>query len=231
MACLFIAVGISSCGNGNSNVVNPSSANTKLIVINASPDVGPLTAFVNNVQLGSNSNLSISRTFFKYTTLSSYYGINSGIVPIQIRTDHNVGLITIPDSTIQANVSYSIFLTGLFSTNTLKTIFVADTSSIPALGRGKIRFINASPGTPAFDLSANGTPAFSKIPYLGFSNYIELPAGTYDFKVTANGTPNSTLVELPLTTIQDGRLYTIYTKGLVGRTDSAALSLTVIINK
>lgn len=67
--------------------------------------------------------------------------------------------------------------------------------------------------------------------YKKVSGYVEVPAGIYDFKITATGAPASVLTDLSRITVQDGKLYTLFTKGLVGRTDTAALSLNVITNK
>jgi hypothetical protein len=229
MAWLFIAPVLSSCSS-NSNVVNPSSTTTRLLVVNASPDAGPLTAFVNNIQLGNSGNVLALRTYFRYAAIPSYYGIGNGYITMQLRTDHNIGLTT-DTATIVVNKSYSLFLVGLNSIDSLSTIFTADTSKLPPLGSGKIRFINASPRTPALSLSANGTSAFANIAFKQVSPYIQIPVGTYDFKVTATGAPTNVLTDLPLTTVQDGRLYTLYTRGLVGRTDTAALNLSVITNQ
>jgi hypothetical protein len=76
----------------------------------------------------------------------------------------------------------------------------------------------------------NGTKVFNSIAYKGVSTYQQVPAGIYDFKIFATGT-TSVLVDVPLITIQDGRLYTLFTHGLTGRTDTAAIGAAVITNK
>jgi len=60
---------------------------------------------------------------------------------------------------------------------------------------------------------------------------VQMPAGIYDFKIYATGAPGSVLVDVPLITIQDGRLYTLFTYGLTGRTDTAAIGAKVITNR
>lgn len=219
-----------SCSNSN-NVVNPGIGSTKLVVVNTSPDKGPVTAYINNVQLGNSNTYLATRTFFTYnTTTPIYYGIGTGNLVLQLRDANNVNLIT--DSLITtSNTGYSLFLVGLASVDSLTSILVPDTSGIPTLGRGKVRFINTSSRTPGLDVYANGTLAFTKITYKKVSRYIELPAGIYDFKLNATGAPASVLVDLPRITVQDGKLYTLYTKGLVGRTDTSAISLNVITNR
>lgn len=225
---VFIVPVITSCG-GSGNIINPTGTTTKLAIINTSPDAGPVSAVINNIPLGATSAVTASRTYFRYSTTPAYYSVNYGTLTIQLRA-YPTATLTSEVDTIISNKSYSIFLVGLRSIDSLATIFTVDTSSVPTQGRGKIRFINASPRTPALDLSANGTLAFTKIPYKKVSAYIEVPAGIYDFKITATGTPTSILTDLPRITVQDGKLYTLFTKGLVGRTDTAALSLNIITN-
>ncbi len=218
-----------ACNNATA-VVNPGNNSTKLVIVNASPDEGPVTAYINNLQLGNTSTYLTTRTYFTYATTPVYYGIGTGDLVFQLRDNNNNNLVT--DSvTTASNTGYTLFLVGLASVDSLSNIIVADTSAVPALGRGKVRFINASPRTSALDIYANGTLAFTKMTYKKVSNYIELPAGIYDFKMTATGAPSSVLVDLPRTTVQDGKYYTLYTKGMVGRTDSAAITLNVITNR
>jgi hypothetical protein len=236
MLCAMVAAVFSSC-NGASTAVSPSSSSTKLLVVNASPDAGWLLAYINNLQIGTNSSqitTATTQTYFKYSSVPTYYGVGSGSLLLQLRSaSSQLNLVSITDS-IKSGINYSLFCVGLASVDSVSYIFTVDTdklSSTITYGRGKIRFINASPRTPALSLTANGTTAFSGITYKKISDYVEIPAGNYDFKVTATGAPNSSLVDLPLTTVQNGHLYTIFTKGLVGRTDTAAISLNVITNK
>lgn len=223
---MFMAVvAMASCNANSGGVVNPSAATTKISVINASPDVGPVI-----VAVGGGTRLG---TYFRYPYASSYYSVSNGPENIQLRDNKNITLITRND-TLAVNTSYTLFLTGInassVSTESLSSMLVADTSATPALGSGKVRFINVSPRTPGLDVTANGTKVFSGVIYKGKSNYVQVPAGIYDFKIYAAGS-SSVLVDVPLITIQDGRLYTLFTHGLTGRTDTAAIGAAVIINK
>jgi hypothetical protein len=170
-----------------------------------------------------------------YGVPSGYVYLNSLATPLQIRatrqTSANESLIIFQkDTALRVNTRYSIFITGLLSDNTRSTIFVTDTDAAPTLGRGKVRFINAAARSVNVDVYANGTAAFKNQGFKAVTKFLELPAGIYDFKVyTANTT--TVLYDMPNTTIQDGRLYTLYTQGVVGRTDSAAFKAAMIINR
>jgi len=215
-----------SCGK--TAAVAASSSTTKLCIVDASPDLLPMQIYIGSLQLGTVGK------FFNYPTITSYYPVFSGEQVIQLR-NHNLISVFYVDSVLKDNRNYSLFVTGLASAtlhaDTLTYILTTDYSAIPKLGYGKIRFVNASPRTAGLDVTANGTSAFSNIIYKGVSSYIEVPAGIYAFKINATATPASALTTLSNITVQDGRLYTLYTRGLVGRTDSAAFTAAVITNQ
>lgn len=50
-----------------------------------------------------------------------------------------------------------------------------------------IRIFHASPGAPAVDIYANGTPIVKNLPYKGFTQYLPLPAGNYNITVYPSG--------------------------------------------
>jgi hypothetical protein len=215
-----------SCGK--TAAVAASSSTTKLCIVDASTDLLPMQIYIGNLQLGTVGK------FFNYPIITSYYPIYSGEQLIQVR-DHNQASVLYADSILRDNRNYTFFVTGLASAtapaDALTYIMTTDYSTIPTIGYGKIRFVNASPRTAGLDVSANGTPAFSNIIYKGVSPYIQVPAGIYAFKINATATPASALTTLSNITVQDGRLYTLYTRGLVGRTDSAAFTAAVITNQ
>jgi len=215
-----------SCGK--TAAVAASSSTTKLCIVDASPDLLPMQIYLGSLQLGTQGK------FFNYPTITNYYPVFSGEQVIQLR-NHNQASVFYVDSILHDNRSYTLFVTGLASAtapaDAVTYILTTDYSAIPRLGYGKIRFVNASPRTSGLDVAANGTLAFSNIAYKGVSPYVEVPAGIYAFKINATATPASALTTLSNVTVQDGRLYTLYTRGLVGRTDSAAFTAAVISNQ
>jgi hypothetical protein len=231
----FIAAAylLSACSNSNS--VSPAGSTTKIVVVNTSPDVGPLALFLNNLQLGGTTASTIAgRTWFRYSTTPTYYTISTDSILFQLQT-YPYKVISKLDAyhKTKGNTSYTLFVMGIASIDSLSTVFTEDTTKVPSTSPGiaKIRFINASPRTPAVDVTINGSTGFVKIPYKGVSGYVSLPAGMYEFKMSATGSTNATLNTLSRVTVLDGKLYTLYSKGLVGRTDSAAISLNIITQK
>jgi len=229
----FVFVGmplISSCGK--TNTVNPST-NIRYQIINLSPDLGSVDLYLNYQKFNGSS--------IFYPTSSGYFTLPSVITPFQIRpgstlvpgTVVSTANLFVIDSVLHANRRYTLFIAGLANTtpDSLSYLFTKDdTASNPTTGRGKVRFINASPRSKGLDVVANGTAAFTKQLFLKPSSYLELPVGNYDFQIYPTGTTATVLSDLQNVTIQDGKLYTIYTYGLAGKADSLAFGSAVISN-
>lgn len=224
IAGVLLIMMITSCGKQSSN--SPLGLNIQYQVLNLSPDLFPVNLFVNAQSVNAITNP------FVYNINHGYFYVPAIDTPYQFRTALSSGATLFSrDDILKSGLKYTLFITGANNDHSLTQIFTVDTSSAPAIGRGKLRFVNASPTAAAgLDVTANGTPAFSKVPYKTISKYIELPIGNYDLQVKATGSTNI-LKDLPAITIQDGRLYTLYSYGYTTRIDSAAFSAAVLTNK
>jgi hypothetical protein len=223
----FLVSGISSCGKQSS--ASPVGLNVQYQILNLSPDLMPVNLFIDYKQVnqaGGVSNpfiFSLSHGYFYVPSLDTPYQIRSALVsgaPVLSR-----------DDILKSGLKYTLYITGAVADKSLTSIFTVDTASSPAIGRGKIRFVNASPTeTGGLDVFANGTLAFGKVVYTAYSKYIELPNGNYDFQITETGS-STILKDVPAVTIQDGRLYTLYAFGYNTRIDTAAFNAAIITNK
>lgn len=149
------------------------------------------------------------------------YNLTPTINLITADTVHNI-LKFVTDS------SYSVFLTG--TTSNYSVLKILDNLSFPALGKAKIRFVNASTDTTALDVTINTSTAYKKIAYKGVGPFIEVPAGTYEFKANKTGT-SSTLSTLSNQVLADGKIYTLYAAGLSASTaTNAVFGLSLITN-
>ncbi|MDB4921041.1 DUF4397 domain-containing protein [Mucilaginibacter sp.] len=214
---------ISSCGKGTN--ANASGLNTQLQILNLSLDAQPLNLYQNFVR--------ISTTTYAYPASSGYFYLSTLVPPLQMRlsTAAATNILTI-NTTLKSNSKYTLFITGFRSDSSIKnSILSLDTVTLPSSGRGKVRFAHTSASSPELDLWANGTKVTDKqLAFNTLSPYVQLPAGNYIFTVTVHTTPTKIEATTPIVTIQDGRAYTIYTQGIVGRTDSAAFGTGVLTN-
>jgi hypothetical protein len=226
-AIFFVSCLLSSCGK---TTVLPAASNINYQVINLSPDVLPVNLYIDNTRKNGT-------TSFYYPNPSGYFALTSVDVPFQIRSASillsSANILSI-DTLLKNNVNYTLFITGLKANvrpqDSISYILTRDTSSAPTVGRSKLRFVNSSVGSTGIDITANGTLAFTNQPYKMVSKYIEIPAGNYDFKAYPTGVPSTILTDMPGITVQDGKVYTLYCKGIVARTDSAAFGLAIFNN-
>lgn len=222
-AGLLLISAIISCGKTNNAI--PVGANIQFQVVNLSPDLRPVNLWVGFLK---------RNVAYSYPTPSGYFSMASVDTPLQIRSAlanvSTTNLVSI-DTLLRANTKYTLFITGFRADSTITSIFTIDTSSTSTPGRGKIRFVNASPRSVGLDVTANGTIAFTNRGYKSVSRFIEMAPGSYEFKISPTGTPANVLKSLPQVSIQDGKLYTIYSYGIAGQVDSAGFGAGVIANK
>jgi hypothetical protein len=215
---------IASCGKSGSTV-SPSSSRIQMQVVNLSPDLQPVYLYVGLIKQNV--------VPYSYPNPSGYFSLTNIDPPLQIRSANplvsTTNFVSL-DTVLQPNFKYTLFVTGLRSDSSVTSIFAVDTARNPTAGRGKIRFVNASPRSKGFDVTANGTIAFSGQTYKKVSKFIEVPPGNYNFKIMPAG--EATVIStLQSVTIADGKVYTIFCRGVAGGADSVAFGTGVIINR
>ena len=224
---VFIMPYVSSCGKSG-QTGSAAGSNTQLEVLNLSPDVHPLNLYQGFLK----QNTSV----YSYPYPSGYFYLTTLDTPLQIRSASNslLNLYTIENPEFQSNHKYTLFITGQYSTDsTISAILTRDdTTATPAVGFGKVRFVNLAIPSTALDVTANGAIVFSNIQFEVPSAYQQVPAGNYTFQFFPTGTTSALATTLTSNTaIQDGRLYTLYSYGIVGRTDTSAFNSAILTNR
>jgi hypothetical protein len=226
---VFFTPSLSSCGKGGQ--ANAVGTNVQLQVLNLSPDVHPVNLFMHYIKQSS-----YPYSFPTYPVSSNYFYLNNIDTPLQIRSalTGTQNLVSISNPGFQSNHKYTLFIAGQYLPDSTVSAYLLrdDTTSTPPIGFGKIRYINlAIPNTP-LEIVANGTTAFHNVVFGTLTPYIIMPVGNYTFQVSTTAAPTNFLTTgLGTTTIQDGRLYTMYSYGIVGRTDTSAFNSGVLINR
>jgi hypothetical protein len=232
MVFLFLCCGgimvipfIASCGKSGTASPSSSATKTQMQLVNLSPDLQGVLLWVGLVK---QTQYPVS-----YPNSSNYLTLTNIDSPVQVRSYSPLissGSFVTINPVLKPYLKYTLFVTGLRADNTINSIFTVDTAAAPATGRGKIRFVNASPKSGAFDVSANGTMAFTNQLYLKASSFIELPAGSYEFKIMPTGT-TTVISDLKGITVLDGKIYTLYCRGVANGADSVAFGAGVLSNK
>jgi hypothetical protein len=106
-------------------------------------------------------------------------------------------------------------------------LFEDDNQRIP--GTTRVRFVHASPGTPAVDIAIadGGAVLFPDVSYGESGGYIDVPAGSYDLEARVAGT-NTVALSLPGTALPGGSSITVWATGLLK--GSPALGVAVSID-
>jgi len=228
MVGIFLLPFISSCGKGAN--ANASGLNTQLQIVDLSPDAQPLNLYLNSIKESTNQ--------YTYPNNSGYFFLSSLIPPLDLRTA-TVSAINVlrVDSVLRPNAKYTLFVTGYrFGTDSTmsvsRSMLSLDTATVPPHGLAIVRFAHTSPSSPNLDLRANDstTKVLQDVKFNTITKYVKLPAGNYNFTISAHATPTKVETSLLNVTVQDGRAYTIYTQGIVGRTDSVAFGANVLTN-
>jgi hypothetical protein len=213
---------IVSCGK--SGTVSPAASNIQMQVVNLSPDLQPINIYVGYIKQSPN---------FSYPTPSGYFSLTNIDTPIQVKSSSSsvsTAVLLKLNQPLATNFKYTLFVTGLRADTTLTYIFTTDTANTPTNGRSKIRFVNASPRSAGFDIMANGTPAFSNKKYKDVTPFIQIPPGIYDFKIMPTGT-TTVIGTLQSVNILDGKVYTLFCRGVAGGADSVAFGAGIINNR
>jgi hypothetical protein len=226
-AAVLVISALVSCSK--TDTATPTGSNVRLQVVQLSPDSYPVSLYLNSDRINPT-------TTYRYGSTPSYFYLPRTDGPLQIRTTRVIDTLVFTTDTVKfaANTRYSLFFMGLYANRPFRTLILPDDAEeLPAVGKGgKIRFLNGSPNSNAVDVWANGARITTSTDFAKVSPYVTLPPGNYNFRVYQATTSTNSLGDLPNVTIQDGRLYTLYSRGLVGRaaTDTAAFALAVLAN-
>lgn len=219
----WMILGLASCSK-NGETVPPLTLNIKYEVFNLSPDVGPVNLYINLAPINTSP--------FIFSVQQGYFYLPSIDTPFQIRAANTLGTTILKrHDVLQSGARYTLYILGTYLNNAMDTLLTVDTAVTPPNGYGGLRFVNVSPTAAAgLDVYANNTLAISKIGYKQVSKYVSLPAGNYNLQVGPTGT-TAVLSDQPSVTIQNGRLYTLFSYGYSTTTDTAEFNTQMTTNQ
>lgn len=235
-----VATALTSCGEPEYATPTPatsaSTAQSRYLIVNAAPGSG-----AGQLVSIDNVNATAPPAPVPYLGVSAYTPIAAGSRLLQLSTTNNLNNLQIPvRGTFATNLSNTVFLTDPATRAASGTdpggsraIVLADNLTPPAAGKAKIRFINlaasgtyglfisgSSPVTPLFTTaptrSARGTTTTINGSTVTFANFTEVNAGTYTLDVRASATANPVSGTQQTFTLADGKIYTLYIRGIAG---------------
>ncbi len=192
-----------------------------LMVVHASPDAPGVDLLIDDVKKNSAA--------LTYPNNTGYLSVESGTRNIKVNVSGTTTNVINGDLTVEQDKNYSLFAIDVVAK--LSVVVLGDDLTPPAAGKAHVRFVHLSPDAPAVDIAiaGSGTVVFGNTGFKGFTGFTSLNVGTYNLDVRLAGTSTVVLV-LPAITLQAGKIYTVFAKGLVQGTGAQALGAEVILN-
>ncbi len=218
VALLALPLAFNACDDDD-DPVTPPAPKASLNVTHTVPDLAPVDVLIDDSRMDED---------LAYTNSTGYFQVNAGSHNVKLNAANTTNVIVQRDLSFPADSKSSILVVG---TNTsVETLEIVDDLSAPAPGQAKVRFLHASPNAPAIDFTTNvGTPVFTDYTFKEYSPFTSMDAGTYDFDVRPAGT-STVVYSMPDVVLVEGKIYTIYTKGLVNGIGEEAFGTELIVN-
>lgn len=215
-----------------SPVTTPANTSSKVLFVNAT-DAPALTTLIENTPAGSSLAPGAASTYLPIATNSS-----------QIRVKGAGGVLGAANldltakQTFLVNTSYTVFITDTINRPQIKNalgaitdnggirfVTVTDTLSAPAAGTAKVRYFNMAPDVSSASARLTNTTSSSAVTLANRAyrnaagtnlRYTSIPAGAYVTQVYSGTSISATATPIVSTTltVADGKIYTIYTRGL-----------------
>lgn len=166
------------------------------------------------------------------------YSQNSGYITTQSGDNRkaefkNSGTTTVTWTStvdIDAGEKYTFFFTNSASSTSNGGLILKDDSSAPPSGKARVRFVNLAQGYTTANLLIIGGATWAANTTFGTaSSYMNVDPGTYSLQtnLASNAT---TAVSLGNFTLQAGKIYTIYTRGVLNGSASTAVGASLIVH-
>lgn len=216
---IFISIFTFSACSDDDPVAPVITPTAKVMVVHASPDAPGVDLLVDNTLVGSN---------LTFPNNTGYLEVESGIRNVKVNVTGTQTTVIGADLNILANVAYTAFAVNTVAN--LEPMIFVDNLTAPASGKAHVRFIHLSPDAPAVDItSTDGTVVFSNVAFKESIDFTPLDAGSYPLQVRVAGT-STVALELGNITLEAGKIYTVFARGLLSGTGDQALGAAIIVN-
>lgn len=218
MAILATFAFTSCSSSDNTNQLVPSIP-ARVMVVHASPDAPPVDLLVDGAVAGSG---------LAFPGNTPYLEVTSGTRNVKVNVSGTSTTVIEADLPVTGGADYTVFASDVV--DSIGAIVLTDDLSAPASGKAHVRFVHLSPDAPPVDVAVQGGPVlFADKAFKQYSPFTPVDAGTYELEVRLAGTST---VALPLNgvVLQDGKIYTVFAKGLLSGSGAQALGAQIIVN-
>jgi hypothetical protein len=215
----LVAMGCSD----SDNPMSPAPVQTaNVLVAHASPDAPGVDLYVDNADSAAYTNLEFPKN-------TGYVPLPAGTRNVKVRVNTDTTVVINADLMLDAAKNYSVF--AVDSVSNIAPLVLEDDLSTPAAGKAHVRFVHLSPNADPVDvgLAGGGAKVFGPVAFKGSEGFTPLDAGTYDLEVRLSA-GGAVVLTLPPTTLEAGKIYTVFAKGFVGGPAGQELGYEVIAN-
>lgn len=221
LAALVITLGLSSCMKDDFE--NTPISISGLSLVHASPTTEKLDVYIDNTRASIDD--------FAFGNKMDYLRAYSGDRTITVTKKGLTTRLTSDVVKLVPDFGYTVFVVDKFEAIDLLTL--QDDLALPAAGKAKIRFVNLSPDGGALNLAINGaaTDLADNRAFKEFSAFVPVDAAenvTFNVKNKATGAVEATISGVK---IEDGKIYTIYAKGLKANADDTRFGAAIFTHK
>ena len=183
--------------------VQAQATTARVRIIHASQDTPPVDVLLDGQQVLAN---------VPFPSISDYLDVPAGqhqVAVVPPGGDASAALLT-TTATFEAGKAYSVAAVG--QQDVAVEVYTDDLSAPPA-GKAHVRLIHLSPDAPGANVEVvNGPILATDLAFTEATGYQAVDAGTYNLRLVATG-QNTVIVQLPNTTIEAGKIYTIAATG------------------
>jgi hypothetical protein len=207
-------------GDGDMSVdLTEDLGTANVLVAHASPDAPAVDLLVDDMVAGSG---------LTFPNNTGYLAVTAGTRNLKVNAAGTSTSVINADLSFTKDMNYTIF--AVDTLDNIGALVLEDDLSAPASGQAHVRFVHLSPNAPAVDITTSaGGMVFPDNSFKEFTAFTPLAAGSYDLEVRVAGTTTVALA-LPGIALEDGKIYTIFARGLLGGTGAQALGAQIIVN-
>jgi hypothetical protein len=220
LAATALSLGLISCSKNDDYTPAQISG---ISIIHASPTTEKLDVYIDNNRA--------SVTDFSFGTKMDYLNAYSGKRRFDVAKTGGSASLKSELFTLEPREGYSLFV--IDKLETINFLFLKDDLTKPASGKARIRFVNLSPDAGALNLSIGNstTDLFTNKVFKEYSTFEAIDAAekvTFNVKNKTTGVSEAILVDVK---IEDGKIYTIYAKGLKATADATKFGAAIFTHK
>jgi len=210
----IIAAGLASCKN-NDNVFPAKNLDATFKIVNASPNT--INYFLNGTRLNNGGGLSPG-------VATLYIATTAGQQNFQFKLDGSPDILFSWPEKMPDSVNYTLYITG----NTADKAFRTREILNPDSGFVALGLVNASSAAGNLDITVGDTLRFKEVGFKTQTKFIGVANGDREIKVYKAGT--TTLLKDTIFTINQNRVYTIYTYGTPGAAGNSKFGVGITLN-